>query len=102
MGPWACVHRRRGSAARQVRQNAPSLGEASLLCRFPRHRVRTWLLWALGTAPPSKRVRAHTGNQRLRDRWSGYTRRHKKHTVAKVAIAREPAGWCWSPAVIPD
>ncbi len=53
-------------------------------------------------APEPARVRAHTGNQRLHDRWTGYTRRHKKHTVANVAIARELAGWCWSLAVIPD
>jgi transposase len=51
-------------------------------------------------APEAARVRAHTGNQRLHERWTGYTRRHKKHTVANTAIARELAGWCWSLATL--
>ena len=33
-----------------------------------------------------------TGNSHLR--------RHKRHTIANVAIARELAGWCWSLAVL--
>ena len=40
------------------------------------------------------------GNTRLNHRWASYTRRHKKHTVANTAIARELAGWCWSLAVM--
>ena len=51
-------------------------------------------------APETARVRAHAANQRLNERWAGYTRRHKKHTIANTAIARELAGWCWSLAVL--
>jgi transposase len=51
-------------------------------------------------APETVRVRAHAGNIRLHQRWASYTRRHKKHTVANTAIARELAGWCWSLAVL--
>ena len=51
-------------------------------------------------APEAARVRAHVANTRLNQRWAGYTRRHKKHTVANTAIARELAGWCWSLAVL--
>lgn len=51
-------------------------------------------------APEGARVLAHAANQRLNQRWAGYTRRHKKHTVANTAIARELAGWCWSLAVL--
>jgi hypothetical protein len=47
-------------------------------------------------APEAARVRAHVANQRLNQRWASYVRRHKKHTVANTAIARELAGWCWS------
>lgn len=51
-------------------------------------------------APQAARVRAHVANQRLNQRWANYNRRHKKHTVANTAIARELAGWCWSLAVL--
>ena len=51
-------------------------------------------------APEAARVRAHAGNTRLHQRWATYTRRHKKHTVANTAIARELAGWCWSLATL--
>ena len=53
-------------------------------------------------APAAARARAHLGNQRLNRRWSTYTARKKKHTVATTAIARELAGWCWSLATLPD
>jgi transposase len=51
-------------------------------------------------APEAARVRGHHGNIRLNQRWASYTRRHKKHTVANTAIARELAGWCWSLATL--
>ncbi|CUR59867.1 transposase [metagenome] len=51
-------------------------------------------------APEHVRVRAHAGNRRLHERWLNYSARHKKHTVATTAIARELAGWCWSLAVL--
>ncbi len=53
-------------------------------------------------APQAARTRAHAGNQRLHQRWVTYSARHKKHTVATTAIARELAGWCWSLAMLPD
>jgi transposase len=51
-------------------------------------------------APAAAWVRGHAGNQRLHQRWVGFTDRHKRPVVANVAIARELAGWCWSLAVI--
>lgn len=68
----------------------------------PRYVVGAVLRGRWEQAPEAARVRAHTGNQRLHERWAGYARRHKKHTVANTAIARELAGWCWSLAVMPD
>lgn len=53
-------------------------------------------------APAAARTRGHLGNQRLHQRWEGFTARNKKPVVANVAIARELAGWCWSLAVQPD
>jgi len=53
-------------------------------------------------APPPVVARAHAGNQRLHQRWTGYLGRKKRPVVANVAVARELAGWCWSLAVLPD
>ncbi|NYD42728.1 IS110 family transposase [Nocardioides panaciterrulae] len=66
----------------------------------PRYVVGAVLRSRWEQAPEAARIRAHTGNQRLHDRWTGYARRHKKHTVANTAIARELAGWCWSLATL--
>ncbi len=51
-------------------------------------------------APAAARVRGHQGNQRLHQRWQGFTARRKKPVVANVAVARELAGWAWSLAVM--
>ena len=51
-------------------------------------------------APAAARVRGHQGNQRLHQRWEGFTARRKKPVVANVAVARELAGWAWSLAVM--
>ena len=56
--------------------------------------------WEL--AGPAVRARADAGNRRLHHRWVTFTERHKKPTVAAVAVARELAGWCWSLAVMDD
>jgi transposase len=56
--------------------------------------------WAL--APAAARDRGDQGNRRLHHRWVQFLTRHKRHTVATVAIARELAGWCWSLAVLDD
>jgi transposase len=54
--------------------------------------------WAL--APAAARARGDAGNRRLHQRWVGFTARHKRPTIATVAVARELAGWCWSLAVM--
>ena len=51
-------------------------------------------------APAAARARGHQGNQRLHQRWQGFTARRKRTVVANVAIARELAGWAWSLAVM--
>jgi transposase len=51
-------------------------------------------------APAAARSRGHDGNRRLHLRWQTFTARHKRPTVANVAVARELAGWCWSLAIL--
>jgi transposase len=68
----------------------------------PRYSVGRVLQARWDQAPEAARVRAHLGNQRLHHRWTTYSARKKKHTVATTAIARELAGWCWSLATLPD
>ncbi len=46
--------------------------------------------------PPTVRERAEAGNRRLHQRWTRLDARHKRPTVAAVAVARELAGWAWS------
>lgn len=54
--------------------------------------------WA--KAPAAAAARGDAGNRRLHHRWMVRAAKHKKHTVANNAIARELAGWCWSLAVM--
>ena len=54
--------------------------------------------WA--NAPAAAAARGDAGNRRLHHRWQVLSAKHKKHTVANTAIARELAGWCWSLAVM--
>jgi transposase len=54
--------------------------------------------WALADA--AARARGDAGNRRLHQRWVGFIARHKRSTIATVAVARELAGWCWSLAVM--
>jgi transposase len=56
--------------------------------------------WEL--AGPAARARGDEGNRRLHHRWNTMRARHKRHTIANVAIARELAGWCWSLAVLEE
>jgi transposase len=56
--------------------------------------------WEL--AGPVARARGDEGNRRLHHRWNTMRARHKRHTIANVAIARELAGWCWSLAVLDE
>jgi transposase len=53
-------------------------------------------------APAAARVRGDEGNRRLHARWSRFTARKKRNTIADVAIARELSGWCWSLAVLEE
>jgi len=66
----------------------------------PPYKVGPTLQARWDVAPEHVRLRAHAGNRRLHERWLNYSARHKKHTVATTAIARELAGWCWSLAVL--
>lgn len=66
----------------------------------PYYKVGPTLQARWDLAPEHVRVRAHAGNRRLHERWTNYSTRHKKYTVATTAIARELAGWCWSLAVL--
>ena len=68
----------------------------------PRYVVGKVLQTRWDQAPQAARTRGHAGNQRLHQRWTSYSARKKKHTVATTAIARELAGWCWSLATLPD
>jgi transposase len=54
--------------------------------------------WEL--APAAARLRGDAGNRRLHERWIQFNLRKKRPAIAKVAIARELAGWCWSLAVL--
>jgi hypothetical protein len=47
---------------------------------------------------PAEQARGDDGDRRLHHRWNTMRVRHKCHVVANVAIARELADWCWSPA----
>lgn len=54
--------------------------------------------WSKASAAAA--ARGDAGNRRLHHRWAVLDAKHKKHTVANTAIARELAGWCWSLAVM--
>jgi transposase len=64
------------------------------------YRVGATMRTRWDAAPAAARVRGHQGNQRLHQRWEGFTARRKKPVVANVAVARELAGWAWSLAVM--
>lgn len=70
------------------------------------HRTRYQAGGAVATrwqhASPAARARGHDGNKRLHHRWTQFSARKKRPTIANVAIARELAGWCWSLAVLDD
>ena len=66
----------------------------------PAHRPGPGLRAAWAKAPAVVAERADRGNRRLHRRWTAPAARHKRHAVANTAIARQPAGWCWSPATM--
>jgi transposase len=65
-----------------------------------RYRIGAVMRARWDQAPPAARARGDQGNRRLHARWVTFTERHKRATIANVAIARELAGWCWSLAVM--
>jgi len=68
----------------------------------PRYTVGKTLRERWDRAPSAARIRGDEGNRRLHQRWVKLIDRHKRGTIANVAIARELAGWCWSLAVMED
>lgn len=92
--------RRQGSITKTGNSHVRRLLIEAAWHHKPRYIVGPVLRARWEQAPDSARTRAHVGNQRLHDRWNSYTQRHKKHTVANTAIARELAGWCWSLATL--
>ena len=68
----------------------------------PAYRIGTTLRQRWDLAPAAARARGDEGNRRLRHRWVSFIARHKRNTIADVAVARELAGWCWSLATLDD
>lgn len=93
---------RRGAITKTGNSHARRLLIEAAWHHKPRYVVGKVLRERWQQAPEAARVRAHLGNQRLNHRWATYARRHKKHTVANTAIARELAGWCWSLATLDE
>jgi transposase len=91
---------RRGAITKTGNSHARRLLIEAAWHHKPRYVVGKVLRERWEQAPQEARVRAHAGNQRLNQRWTSYAHRHKKHTVANTAIARELAGWCWSLATL--
>lgn len=94
--------RRQGAITKAGNTHARRLLIEAAWHHKPRYVVGATLQARWDAAPAAARVRAHTGNQRLHQRWVTFDARGKKHTVATTAIARELAGWCWSLATLPD
>jgi len=92
--------RRQGSITKTGNSHARRLLIEAAWHHKARYTVGPVLRARWDQAPEPARVRAHVANTRLHQRWASYTRRHKKHTVANTAIARELAGWCWSLATL--
>jgi len=92
--------KRRGAITKTGNTHARRLLVEAAWHHKPRYIVGKVLRERWEQAPEVARVRAHLGNQRLHRQWANYTARHKKHTVATTAIARELAGWCWSLATL--
>lgn len=92
--------RRQGSITKTGNSHVRRLLIEAAWHHKPRYVVGPVLRARWEQAPEPARTRAHAGNKRLHDRWNSYTQRHKKHTVANTAIARELAGWCWSLATL--
>ena len=72
--------------------------EAAWQHRRPYARPGERLIRQLNRVAPATRIRALEGNHRLHHKWEVFDQRHKMSVKANTAIARELAGWCWSPA----
>ena len=94
--------RRQGAITKAGNTHARRLLVEAAWHHKPSYAVGPTLQARWDAAPAAARVRAHEGNQRLHQRWVTFDARHKKHTVATTAIARELAGWCWSLATLDE
>ena len=94
--------RRQGGITKTGNTHARRLLVEAAWHHKPRYVVGKTLQDRWDLAPAAARVRAHQANIRLHHRWTVFTTRGKKHTIATTAIARELAGWCWSLATMPD
>ena len=92
--------RAQGSITKTGNGNARRLLVEAAWHHRARYRVGKTMRDRWDLAPAAARVRGDEGNRRLHQRWVRFIERHKRHTVANVAIARELAGWCWSLATM--
>jgi transposase len=68
--------------------------EAAWQHRRPYARPGEWLLRQFDLVAPATRIRALEGSHRLHH--EHFDERHNMSVKATTAIARGPAGWCWS------
>ena len=94
--------RSQGSVTKTGNEHARRLLVEAAWHHRPRYTVGKTMRKRWDLAPAAARARGDEGNRRLHHRWVGFIDRHKRGTVANVAIARELAGWCWSLAVLDD
>ena len=66
----------------------------------PEYRPSQALLARRVGQPVAVRERADLANRRLHRRWRAFDKRHKRSTIAAVAVARELAGHCWAIATM--
>ena len=66
----------------------------------PEYRPSQALIARRVSQPVAIRERADLANRRLHRRWRAFDQRHKRTTVAAVAVARELAGHCWALATL--
>jgi len=94
--------RSQGSVTKTGNEHARRLLVEAAWHHRPRYTIGKTMRERWDLAPAAARARGDEGNRRLHHRWVGFIDRHKRGTVANVAIARELAGWCWSLAVMED
>jgi transposase len=93
-------HRSQGSITKTGNSHARRLLVEAAWHHRRRYRTSRELIRRQDGQPPEVRARAEAGNRRLHRRWTRFDTRHKRPTIAAVAVARELAGWCWSLATM--